>query len=325
MTSNKTIYIWDGGVFSPPTKAVGKLAYNMATYISSKDKTRVEYHFVPTNKYYNKPWVRCVDEEDRLHMLDSLVSFVKKTEDVPSNLSFIVNDIEIKLGKTKKSHVETLSVIEKYFKKSQLKNVYIANSIETIIRRVKAFWTNALELLFKCNTICYDIYSEDLIGVNQSDKYIYNSINLRDLLNQANYSFPEPISKYLRVKKLTNDKITAFIKDNKYEKDFEGIKQLIMDRITFLPKHLVPESYKAHAGNRVREELDVYYSSINNIQKMTTPGIEEYITSKKLYEHCKSRYKSKLVSKTKKKSSKKSSRRKIFNRKKQLGKTIRKK
>ena len=51
MTSNKTIYIWDGGVFSPPTKAVGKLAYNMATYISSKDKTRVEYHFVPTNKH----------------------------------------------------------------------------------------------------------------------------------------------------------------------------------------------------------------------------------------------------------------------------------
>ena len=36
MTNKKTIYIWDGGVFSPPTKAVGKLAFNLATYISSK-------------------------------------------------------------------------------------------------------------------------------------------------------------------------------------------------------------------------------------------------------------------------------------------------
>ena len=301
MTSNKKTYIWDGGVFSPPTKAVGKLAYNMATYISSKDKTPVEYHFVPTNKYYNKPWVRCVDEEDRLHMLENLVSFIKKTDEVPSNVKFIVNDIEIKMGKTKKSHVDTLSVIETYFKKNKLKNVYIANSIETVIRRVKAFWTNALELLFKCKTVCYNIYSKELIDVNQSDKYVYNSINLRDLLNQANFIFPEPITKYLKTKHLTNNKITAFITDNQYEKEFEGIKQLIMDRITFLPKHLVPESYKAFAGNRVREELDVYYSSLNNIQKLTTPGIEEYITSNKLYEHCKSRYKSKLISKTRKK------------------------
>ena len=89
-----------------------------------------------------------------------------------------------------------------------------------------------------------------------------------------------------------------------------------MDRITFLPKHLVPDSYKAHAGNRVREELDVYYASLNNIQKLTTPGIEEYITSNKLYEHCKSRYKSKLVSNTKKVSNKKSSNKKSLRRKK---------
>ena len=64
MPNKKTIYIWDGGVFSPPTKAVGKLAFNLATYISSKhdENVNTEYHFVPTNKYYNKPWVRCVEE-----------------------------------------------------------------------------------------------------------------------------------------------------------------------------------------------------------------------------------------------------------------------
>ena len=36
MPNKKTIYIWDGGVFSPPTRAVGQLAFNIATYISSK-------------------------------------------------------------------------------------------------------------------------------------------------------------------------------------------------------------------------------------------------------------------------------------------------
>ena len=33
-----TIYIWDGGVFSPPTRAVGKLAYNIAIFMSEKYK-----------------------------------------------------------------------------------------------------------------------------------------------------------------------------------------------------------------------------------------------------------------------------------------------
>ena len=80
-----------------------------------------------------------------------------------------------------------------------------------------------------------------------------------------------------------------------------------MDRITFLPKHLVPEAYKAAAGNRVREELDVYYSSLKNIQKFTTPGIEKYITDKNLYEHCKSRYVDKLISKKTKKTKRRSS------------------
>jgi len=297
MVVNKTKYIWDGGVFSPPTRAVGTLAYNIATYISSKDESPVDYHFVPTNKYYNKPWVRCIEEEDRIHMLNNLVTFINNEYDIPKPVKFIVNNTEITLGKKEKSHIETVKSITNYFKKSQLPRVYIANSIETLIRRVRAEWTNALELLFKCNTICYDIYSEELIGTKQSDIYVRNSIQLRDLLNQSNYNFPQPVKEYFKKNSITNDNIREFIKNNTKEQDFEGLKKLVMGRITFLPKHLVPESYKAYAGNRVREELDVYYSSLNNIQNMTTPGIEKYITDKKLYEHCKSRYKSKLVSK----------------------------
>ena len=93
MSLDKTIYIWDGGVFSPPTRAVGKLAYNIATYISSlhNNKLKVEYHFVPSNKYYNKPWVRCVEEDDRIYMLKNLVTFINKEYSVPKNIKFVVS------------------------------------------------------------------------------------------------------------------------------------------------------------------------------------------------------------------------------------------
>ena len=33
---SSTIYIIDGGVFSPPTKATGQLAFNISSFISSK-------------------------------------------------------------------------------------------------------------------------------------------------------------------------------------------------------------------------------------------------------------------------------------------------
>ena len=72
--------------------------------------------------------------------------------------------------------------------------------------------------------MCYDIYSEELIGVNQSDNYVYKSINLRDLLNQANYKFPEKIDKYFKAKKITKDKIRSYITDNKYENDTRKVK-----------------------------------------------------------------------------------------------------
>ena len=45
MPNKKTIYIWDGGVFSPPTRAVGQLAFNIATYISSKFDNKFENNF----------------------------------------------------------------------------------------------------------------------------------------------------------------------------------------------------------------------------------------------------------------------------------------
>jgi hypothetical protein len=301
MTHKKTIYIWDGGVFSPPTRAVGKLAFNIATYMSSKfdDKVNVEYHFVPTNKYYNKPWVRCVDEDDRIHMLKNLVEYINTTYSVPPNVTFIVNEHDIEFGKREKDQGTTMKSLE-YFNTKQLKNVYLSNSIDNIINRVNGQWQQSLNLFFSVHSICYDIYSAELIGVNQSYDYVYNSIKLGELLKQSNYDYPKEIEQYFKTNKITNKEIDDFVIFNKHEAKFEGLKKLIMSRIIFLPKHVVPETYKAVAGNRVREELDVYYSSLKNIQNFTTPGIEKYITDKGLYEHCKSRYVDKLISKKKK-------------------------
>ena len=304
MTNKKTVYIWDGGVFSPPTRAVGKLAFNISSYISSKfdNKIHVEYHFVPTSKYYNKPWVRCVEEEDRVHMLDNLVKYINTNYSVPSNIKFVVNEKDITYGKKEKDPGTTMKSLE-YFTSKQKQNVYLASSIENMIQIVKGGRQDSLKLLFMVKSICYDIYSAELIGHNQGDNYVYKSIQLRDLLKDANGDYPSEVSQYIKSNKITKQAIEDYISSNKGESKFEGVKKLIMDRITFIPKHLVPEAYRAAAGNRVREELDVYYSSLKNIQKFTTPGIEKYITDKGLYEHCKSKYVDKLISKKSRKSS----------------------
>ena len=305
---SKTLYIWDGGVFSPPTRAVGKLAFNMATYLSSKfdNKYNIEYHFVPTNKYYNKPWVRCVEEDDRLHMLRNLVEFINKNYKVPSNIKFIVNESEINYGK---KHKESRTTIESlnYFSEKQKQNVYVSGSIENIIQRLKGYWQETMKLLFSVNSIVFDTFSAELIGVNQSEDYVLKSINLSELLKGANGDYPQQVNQYFKSNKISKKDVQNYIVSNKKEAKFNGLKKIIMDRITFLPKHLVPEAYKAAAGNRVREELDVYYSSLKNIQKFTTPGIEKYITDKNLYEHCKSRYVDKLISKKTKKTKRRSS------------------
>jgi len=297
MPNKKTIYIWDGGVFSPPTRVVGTLAFNIATYMSSKfnNKVNVEYHFVPTNKYYNKPWVRCVDEEDRVFMLKKLVEYIKNDYSVPSNIKFIVNEHEIEYGKREKDPGTTIKSLD-YFTKKQKENVYLSSSIESIIQRVKGQWYKSLELFFMVNTICSDIYSPEQIGVIQGENYVYKSINLGELLKQANYEYPIEVQQYFKTNNITTKEIDDFVVLNKNVTKFEGLKKLIMTRIVFLPK-LVTGAYKAAAGNRVREELDVYYSSLKNIQNFTTPGIEKYITDKGLYEHCKSKYVDKLISK----------------------------
>jgi len=298
MTNKKTMYIWDGGVFSPPTRAVGKLAFNISSYISSKfnNKVNVEYHFAPTNKYYNKPWVRCVDEEDRVHMLDNLVKYINTNYSVPSNIKFVVNEKDIIYGKKEKDPGTTMKSLE-YFTSKQKENVYLANSIENMIQIVKGGRQNSLKLLFMVRSICYDIYSAEIIGHNQGDNYVYKSIQLRDLLKDADGEYPKEVSQYFKSNKITKPMIEEYISSANHESKFEGIHKIIMERITFIPKHLVPEAYRAAAGNRVREELDVYYSSLKNIQNFTTPGIEKYITDKGLYEHCKSKYVDKLISK----------------------------
>jgi len=297
-----TIYIIDGGVFSPPTKATGQLAFNISSFISSKNpKSKIQYHFLPTNKYYNKPWVRCVSEEDRLIMLDNLVKYINKNFKVPSTISFKVDDWEIEWGKKNKAPSTSLNTLTNHFSSTQLKSLYLCHSIENIIMRVKGEWQNSLQLFFMIKFIVYDIYSSHIIGSNNTSSYVYKSFNVQELLKQANGNFPQPLVKYFKKHNISKQNITDFINYNKNSTKFDGIKDLIMQNIVFLPKHLVPESYKSMAGNRVREELDVYYSSLGNLQKFITPETQSFILDKNLYHHCKSTYQSKLISKTRSK------------------------
>ena len=308
-----TINIIDGGVFSPPTKATGQLAFNIASFVLSKHpKNKIQYHFLPTNKYYNKPWVRCVSEEDRLIMLDNLVKYIHSNYKVPSNISFKVDDWEIEWGKKNKAPSTSLNTIINHFSKPQQKSLYLCHSIENIIQRVKGEWQNSLQLLFMIKFIVYDIYSSEIIGSNNAQNYVFKQFDLIELLKQGNGSFPKPLLKYFNKNNISKQDIEDFIQFNKNPNKFEGIKNLIMENILFLPKHLVPESYKSMAGNRVREELDVYYSSLKNLQKFITPETQKHILDQNLYHHCKSTYQSKLVSKTrsKKRTSKSKSKKK---------------
>lgn len=293
MTNDK-IYIIDGGVFSPPTRVVGSLAYNIASFILSlNNKSKIEYNFIPTNKYYNKPWVRCVDEDERIHMLNNLVTFINKEYNVDKNIKFVVNDYEIKEGKKRKEPLTTLETLNSF----KSKKIYIALNTENMLVRVKGNRTDSLNIIFKAKCICYDIYSPELIGVDNIENYIYKSIDLQSLLETANNKFPSQVKSYFKKHKISNNDIKKFITHHLHKNKFEGLKNLVMKQIIILPKDLVPTSYKAYASNRLREELDVYYSSLENIKKYTTPGISNYITSRKLYHHCKSTYKDKLISK----------------------------
>ena len=306
--SSNTIYILDGGVFSPPTKAVGKLAYNISNYVLSKNPSKqIRYHFLPTNKYYNKPWVRCVSEEDRLIMLDNLVKYINSSMKVSDKIKFIVDDWEIKWGKKHKAPSSTIDTLTNHFTKKQLQNLYLSVSIDNIVQTVKGNRGNGLQTLYLVKYLCYDIFSSEIIG-DDNETYIYKSIDLPELLRQANNNYPKEILSYFKKNKITKQDIDSFITFSENSKKFDELKSIIMKRIDILPKHIVPENYKAMAGNRVREELDVFYSSMENLEKFTTPATTEFITKNKLYHHCKSTYQSKLVSKkkTKKRSNKKS-------------------
>jgi|UniRef100_A0A6C0CKX2 hypothetical protein len=303
---SSTIYIIDGGVFSPPTKATGQLAFNISSFISSKHpKKKIQYHFLPSNKYYNKPWVRCVSEEDRIIMLDNLVKYITSNYKIPSKISFIVDDSDIKWGKINKAPSTTINTLKNNFSKKQFSSIYLANSIDNIIQRIKGNWDNSLELFFMVKFIVYDIFSSQIIGDNTKN-YLLKSFDLPQLLKQGNGNFPEKINKFFKQNNISKQDIIDFIDYNKNPEKFEEIKNIIMENIIILPKHLVPDSYKSMAGNRVREELDVFYSSLENLKKFITPKTEKYILDNKLYHHCKSTYQSKLISKTKKSKSKKS-------------------
>ena len=71
----KTINIWMGGLYSPPTLRDIKIAFNTSIYISTIYKhDKIKLYMVPTNKYYLNPLTKCVSEKNRVEMLKLLFS-----------------------------------------------------------------------------------------------------------------------------------------------------------------------------------------------------------------------------------------------------------
>ena len=55
-----------------------------------------------------------------------------------------------------------------------------------------------MKLLFSVNSIVFDTFSAELIGVNQSEDYVLKSINLSELLKGANGEYPQQVNQYFK-------------------------------------------------------------------------------------------------------------------------------
>lgn len=292
MSKNKNIIIWNGSVFSPPTIANGQLALNICLYLKGVlgENKKYNYYFVPTNKYYNKPWVRCVSEEDRVYMLNKLIENMEKTYTIPKNVSFHVSEYEIEKGKKLKNPLTTIESIEQF---KQKHDIYIVSAMDHLVQRVKGYWSNSLELFFMCNIIVFDDFSGQIIDSDQSEKYIYNSINMKSLLKQKR---PKELLDFMKKNNITERMIVEYIEKGSHSEKIELIKKLILSKFVFLPKKMVPVNYKSAIGPRIRQELKIYYSTADNIEALTNPETLKYIKDNQLYKECGDKYIGKLVS-----------------------------
>lgn len=97
-------------------------------------------------------------------------------------------------GKKRKEPLTTLETLNSF----KSKKIYIALNTENMLVRVKGNRTDSLNIIFKAKCICYDIYSPELIGVDNIENYIYKSIDLQSLLETANNKFPSQVKSYFK-------------------------------------------------------------------------------------------------------------------------------
>lgn len=289
----KTINIWMGGLFSPPTLRDIKVAYNSANYISNSYPDRkIKLYMIPTSKYYVSPLTACVEEKDRINMLQLLLKYVKKNLKLPKNIQIIISDKDIKYGKKNNYPSNIIDSIKPF---NTTKPFFVILNLENIINLVKGNWDNdthfgfsenkgfSIDLILSTKILIIPTFSDvGELNEKQQNKYIFRNIDLSKLLK---YNTPNLLK----------------------NKGVKQQKEIIMNHFIILPSKFVPEKLKTISSKKVIEELDNYYNSLDKITELSSKKVTEYITKKKLYKNCYNYNRTKKLKKTSKSKNKNNS------------------
>lgn len=282
----KTINIWMGGLFSPPTLRDIKVAYNSANYISNSYPDRkIKLYMIPTSKYYVSPLTACVEEKDRINMLQLLLKYVKKNLKLPKNIQIIISDKDIKYGKKNNYPSNIIDSIKPF---NTTTPFFVILNLENIINLVKGNWDNdthfgfsenkgfSIDLILSTKILIIPTFSDvGELNEKQQNKYIFRNIDLSKLLK---YNTPNLLK----------------------NKGVKQQKDIIMNHFIILPSKFVPEKLKTISSKKVIEELDNYYNSLDKITELSSKKVTEYITKKKLYKNCYNYNRTKKLKKTSK-------------------------
>lgn len=138
----KTIHIYNGGSFSPPTIAHQQICIDTFSFLMDHfTETKIEtivLHLVPTSDMYDKPSVKpdCIPYETRKAMLEIMAQNIRE-KIVPKNkaytLSIIVDDIEQRIAHEAKSDgsggVNGFIGTYKYLAEFARRNNYLSENI----------------------------------------------------------------------------------------------------------------------------------------------------------------------------------------------------
>ena len=176
--NEKTIHIYNGGSFSPPTLAHQQICIDTFSFLMNhfKDSSidNIVLHLVPTSDMYDKPSVKheCIKFIDRVKMLEIMaqnvrekISSIQKNKDY--NLHVRVDNFEQKVSYESKSdgssfngYIGTYRYLIEFAKRNRIKNenIYLLYGLDngkSLLTSTKISenkykrWTNPLHLVSK--------------------------------------------------------------------------------------------------------------------------------------------------------------------------------